>query len=120
MRILFIDDEREPGCYRSVKYRERLGLRYFTEAELEILKKRPQEDVARNYDEAINLLSNNQYDLVFFDHDLGENSKSGMDIAKWVVNNIEIPFLFYSHSANTIGRENITSLLTQYFNQLEE
>lgn len=119
MRILFIDDEREAQCFHSVKYRERLGLRYFSKNELEVLKQRPPIDIARNYDQAINFLQNNTYDLVCFDHDLGENQKTGMDIAKWVVQNIKTPFLVYSHSANKPGRENIESLLNQYFKSLK-
>jgi hypothetical protein len=118
MRILFIDDERESDCFHSVRYRERLQLRYFTKDELEVLKKRPPIDIARNYDQAINFLQNNSYDLVCFDHDLGENQKTGMDIAKWVVENIKTPFLVYSHSANKPGRENIESLLNQYFESI--
>ena len=118
MRILFIDDERESDCFHSVRYRERLGLRYFTKNELEVLKQHPPIDIARNYDQAINFLQNNSYDLVCFDHDLGENQKTGMDIAKWVVQNIKTPFLVYSHSANKSGRENIESLLNQYFESI--
>ena len=119
MKILFIDDEREPKCFHSIKYREKLQLRYFSNDELEVLKKRPPTDIARNYDQAINFLQNNTYDLVCFDHDLGENQKTGMDIAKWVTKNIKIPFLVYSHSANQPGRENIESLLNQYFESIK-
>jgi len=119
MRILFIDDERESNCFHSVRYRERLGLRYFTKNELEVLKKHPPIDIARNYDQAINFLQNNTYDLVCFDYDLGENQKTGMDIAIWVTQNIKIPFLVYSHSAYSIGRQNIESLLNQYFESIK-
>lgn len=118
-RLLFIDDERDHrSSFTSVKYRESLGLRYFTEAELAILSERPQVDVARNYNEAIALLQANKYDMICFDHDLGENQPTGMDIAKWIVSNLDYKFEFYVHSANPIGRTNIDSLLRQWINQL--
>lgn len=119
MRLLFIDDERDHrSSFTSAKYRERLGLRYFTPAELEILRTRPKVDVARNYDQAISFLQANQYDMICFDHDLGGDQKTGMDVAKWIVNNLKYKFEFYIHSANPIGRENIESLLRQWIERL--
>lgn len=55
-----------------------------------------------------------------FDHDLGDNSKSGMDAAKWLVdycmdNDVDIPEYFIQ-SANPVGRENIEGLLENFKN----
>lgn len=70
--------------------------------------------VARNYKEATEWLSHIVFDLVSFDHDLGEE-KTGYDIAKFIVeNDIAILDGFKVHSANPVGRFNIEQLLTHY------
>lgn len=116
-KILFIDDEREFETVISGKYIQRFGLPQFNDKQKLILSDNPIIDIARNYDQAIQLLSYNQYDMIFFDHDLGEN-QSGKDIANWITKNIQTPFEFYVHSANIVGRTNIHSLLFQYNNFL--
>lgn len=116
-RVLFIDDERELSTVQGVRYREMVGLRPFTTEEKDVLWGHPHVDIARNYDEAIRHLSAHKYDMVLFDHDLGPG-KNGMDIAKWVVENIKEPFLHYVHSANVIGRINIDLLIKQYFDSI--
>ena len=116
-KILFIDDEREFVIVIGNRYRQILGLRDFTVEEYTVINNDPQVDIARSYNQAVELFSNNTYDMVFFDHDLGEE-KNGMDIAKWVSSNITVPFLFYVHSANPAGRINIMSYIQQYFNHL--
>lgn len=72
MKCLLIDDERlvrwvcqEQG-YDSISA--------FNDAEW---------DVAKNYEEAIDCLSENSYDLVTFDHDLGYG-KNGYDALEWL------------------------------------
>jgi hypothetical protein len=62
--------------------------------------------------------------VISFDHDLGLCQKSGMDAAKWLVEqdmicNIHIPrnFQFFVHSANPCGRANIQGLLQNYLEQ---
>ena len=77
--------------------------------------------VARTYDEAIRALEQQEFDLISFDHDLGEE-KTGYDIAKYIVDrclndNLKLP-LFASQSANPIGRNNILSLF-QNFNKFK-
>lgn len=59
--------------------------------------------------------------FISFDHDLGGDNASGMDIAKWIVESdlnkeISIPdgFDFYVHSQNPNGAGNIEGLLRQY------
>ena len=90
---LFIDDIRNPDEY----------LRY--EAGLVLW--------ASDYDSAIKILEQGAPDLVSFDHDLGE-VKSGYDIAKYIVEN-QIPIKYFTiHSANPVGRFNISQLLTHY------
>jgi hypothetical protein len=53
---------------------------------------------------------------ISFDHDLGENQKTGYDVAKWLVDqeydlrNIEI----HVHSANPVGRDNIYGIINSW------
>jgi hypothetical protein len=65
--------------------------------------------------------SNGVPEVISFDHDLGMCQKSGMDAAKWLVEqdltcNAFIPenFRFFVHSANPCGRANIQGLLENY------
>jgi hypothetical protein len=57
---------------------------------------------------------------ISFDHDLGWNNisnqprLSGMDCAKWLVENNYVPDRFYVHSANPVGAENILCLLNNW------
>lgn len=62
--------------------------------------------------------------FISFDHDLGANQPSGMDITKWLVESeldgkLKFPegFDFYVHSQNTAGAKNIEGLLRQYLQQ---
>jgi hypothetical protein len=83
--------------------------------------------VVRSYQEAIDMiLDYGMPAYLSFDHDLGDNVKSGFDLAKWIVessldNIITIPdhFEFNVHSANPVGAENIDGLLTQYLETLK-
>ena len=70
--------------------------------------------IVKNYNEAINILNNYDIDIIDLDHDLGEE-KTGYDIAKYIVaSNIKIKEGFKIHSANSVGRYNISQLLTHY------
>ena len=70
--------------------------------------------IAKTYDEAVDLLSiKGLIDIVYFDHDLGEE-KTGYDIAKYIVENSVYLYGFKIHSANPVGRFNISQLLTHY------
>ncbi len=59
---------------------------------------------------------------ISFDHDLGENTPTGFDLAKWLVekdldqNGGFLPpdFDFFVHSANPVGAQNIQGLLGGY------
>lgn len=95
MKILFIDDIRNPFNYIKD-----------TDNVLVI--------IARTVHEALVGLNNYTFDIIMFDHDLGEE-RTGYDIAKYIVeNNIKIKKGFTIHSANPVGRHNISQLLTHY------
>lgn len=70
--------------------------------------------VARSYDEAIYALSQQEFDIISFDNDIGVG-KTGYDIAKYIVeNSIKIKEGFFVHSSNPVGKFNIIQLLTHY------
>lgn len=95
MKILFIDDIRNPFDYIKD-----------TDNVLTI--------IARTSHEAIKALKEYTFDIIMFDHDLGED-RTGYDIAKYIVSNqIEIKQGFKIHSANPVGRFNISQLMTHY------
>ena len=91
-------------------------------------------DTARNYDEAVKLLSENKYDMVSFDHDLadvhyacgdnniGDMEKTGYHIALWLLehklNGGYAPQFFRVHSMNPVGRQRIINTLINHL-QLE-
>lgn len=72
----------------------------------------------RNYQEFCSFLNENGLpDIVCFDHDLGEE-KSGYDCAKFLVQfcqdrNLDIP-VFDIQSSNTVGKDNIRSLMESW------
>lgn len=95
MKILFIDDIREPSQYINTNIDSKIF-------------------IARNFNEAIKMLEIFTFDIIFFDHDLGEE-KTGYDIAKWIIeNNIKINKGFNIISSNSVGRFNISQLLNHY------
>ena len=69
--------------------------------------------VARNYDEAIKVLQLGFVKVISLDHDLGENSKTGYDIVKWMESTLRcgnianINCEFRIHSSNPVGRANM-------------
>lgn len=58
--------------------------------------------------------------FVSFDHDLGDDQPTGMDVAKWLIDydmdNEVMPddFSFYVHSQNPVGAKNIQSYIDGY------
>lgn len=82
--------------------------------------------IVRAFDEFVSLmyhLSVGGFDAftISFDHDLGANEPSGMDVAKWLVERdqdeydwLNRDFKFYVHSQNPVGKANIESLLNNY------
>jgi hypothetical protein len=77
--------------------------------------------VVRSYDEAVTYVQTHGFpQAVSFDHDLGDAVPTGMDFARWLVeqdldsNSMPDSFEFNVHSANPVGRDNINGLLTNY------
>ena len=69
------------------------------------------------------ILENGLPDGICFDHDLGEDTPTGYDSAKWLVNycldnNISPP-AWSSQSANPVGKANINRLLKNFVRSLE-
>lgn len=67
--------------------------------------------VARNYNEAIELLNSNEVNILSLDHDLGiyDNGveKNGYDIVKYMCENGISPRKIYIHTDNVVGRDNM-------------
>lgn len=61
-------------------------------------------------------------EFISFDHDLGPECQTGMDLAKWLVEFdqyrkgkfIPANFSFRVHSQNPVGKANIEGLMNQY------
>lgn len=78
--------------------------------------------VARSFAEALTAIHTlGPPVFISFDHDLGEDVPTGMDLAKWLVDqeldgNLSLPrgFTFNVHSANPVGAKNIEGLLNGY------
>lgn len=53
---------------------------------------------------------NQHYELISFDHDLGENTLTGYDVVKEIVDDLDINFTFdrfQFHTANVVGFRNM-------------
>lgn len=80
--------------------------------------------IARNWEETMRALRvHGMPGYISFDHDLGENERTGYDIAKLLVDldmngerDFALPaeFEFYVHSQNPIGKANIEAYLNNY------
>ncbi len=98
--VLFLDDEREPSRH--------------------LLAQNAEVVVCRTYDEAIQTIrQRGTPSHICFDHDLGPDSETGYDFAKWLVDaslqsGSNIPIRFSVHSQNPIGAANIKALLDNY------
>jgi len=83
--------------------------------------------IARSFTEAVNVvIMLGVPEHLSFDHDLGEDTPTGHDFAKWLIeqdldNTHVFPegFTFYVHSANPPGRINIQSLMESYLRTKE-
>lgn len=58
-----------------------------------------------------------QYDreLLWASPDMPDCEESGYDAAKWLIYNNIIPKMFYVHSGNPVGAENILKLLNNWY-----
>ena len=64
---------------------------------------------------AIQLLKMGDVEEISLDHDLGENRKTGYEVAKWIEKQVItkgfIPPVIFIHSANPVGRKNIEAAI---------
>jgi len=99
---LFIDDERAPNNFPPV------GDKWV---------------IVRTMEEAVRYIDAAGFpQFITFDHDLGEDEPSGMDIAKWLIAQdqrsngkcLSDEFTFAVHSQNSPGTANIKGLLSNY------
>ena len=79
--------------------------------------------IVRDVPEAIAyIVSNGCPSFISFDHDLGEDKKTGADLAKWMTEQdmdmsgsfFPEDFDFYIHSQNPVGAANIRGWLSGY------
>ena len=82
-------------------------------------------EIVRNYETFVNWIEENGLpEEISFDHDLGENQKTGYDCAKWLcgycwTNGLPIP-TWNVHSANPVGRDNIVQLVQNFEKKLND
>lgn len=80
-------------------------------------------EIVRNYDDFVKYITENALpDEISFDHDLGEQTKTGYDCAKWLceycwTNGLPVPD-WNVHSANPVGRDNIIQILESFQKKL--
>ena len=80
-------------------------------------------DIARTYDEAVKLLSTNQYTDIYLDHDIASfrpdgREMTGYDVVLFLVdrkhNNEYVPQNFHMLTANPVGRKNMEGVINRY------
>jgi hypothetical protein len=103
--VLWLDDNRSPN-YHIIELGD---AKYVT-------------DWCKNFDDFKKSVLCKIPDIIYFDHDLGEE-KTGYDCAWWLVNycidhDIKLP-AFEIHSKNPVGKENIERLLNNYIRHME-
>jgi hypothetical protein len=97
--LIWVDDIRVVPMYLREKYDNVLICRTFRQA-ISYLNMVKNREIAGSVS-------------ISLDHDLG-GSRTGYDLAKYIVEN-EIPIAsFDCHSANVVGKQNITDLLNHY------
>lgn len=97
---LFLDDEREPSLALLARDQNVIVSRNFTDAKDVVLRRGMPAHVC-------------------FDHDLGDDSLTGHDFAKWLVDHAldqpSPPEIKYSvHSQNPVGAANIRGTIDNY------
>jgi hypothetical protein len=79
--------------------------------------------IVTNFDQAVKYITERGVpNYMSFDHDLGEDSKTGYEFVKWLVEAdmdsggklIPSDFSYYVHSQNPIGAANIRGYLSSY------
>lgn len=113
MRILFLDDDRNRHSLFTNKL-DNIGAKDISLHH------------AFDYNSFVELVSKNNYDMVFLDHDLSYEAvmcdpnnieeKTGTDVAKWICENKKPNELneIVIHSLNPVGSKNMVSILFEY------
>lgn len=106
---LFIDDERNPIDVKWGDWKD------------QALYRDEEWFIARNWAEVSELIISLGFpQMISFDHDLGENERTGYEIAQklcnMIMDGIEIPrgFEFRVHSKNPVGSENIRGYMNNF------
>ncbi len=76
--------------------------------------------LAETVDKAIELLENNKVTEISLDHDLGANTPTGYDLAKWMTANGKWPEVVIFHSANPVGVANMKAEYEFYLKYKEK
>ena len=80
--------------------------------------------IVRNFKEFKHeILTNGLPDEFSFDHDLGDNEKTGYEIVKWLIDdmNFDIRGIKINvHSANPVGKKNIEMYIKNYIKFIDE
>lgn len=123
MRVMFLDDIRNldyldkvtwANCYSNLSYEE------FQEASKADITLCRSVKEAKSY-----ILSNGVPDVIFFDHDLGINTETGLvedsvEFVNWLIesdydqNYIPRGFKYLVHSSNPVGAKNLASKVDGY------
>jgi hypothetical protein len=69
--------------------------------------------VARTYDDALRMLRRFDYDVLYLDHDLGEDARTGYDLLKQLVAENRVPPRVECISWNPVGRRRIEALAAE-------
>lgn len=112
---LFIDDTREPSFLWIEEYVGREGIEFARRVDQNWV-------VARDFDEAADIVTAfGAPRWIAFDHDLGNQSLSGLEFAKWLAamemdGHLRLPddFDYFVHSQNPVGAENIRAYMKNY------
>jgi len=65
---------------------------------------------AKDFNQAINILSAEKFDIAFLDHDIKGSDKDGTTLVKWIVdNNLNLPIIY--HSFNPVAVRNMQSII---------
>jgi hypothetical protein len=107
--FLFIDDERNPIDVTWGTWQD------------QALYRDGEWIIARNWFEVLEIVvSFGLPSMISFDHDLGENEKTGYEIAQklcdMIMDGIDLPenFEFRVHSKNPVGAENIRNYMNNF------
>lgn len=76
--------------------------------------------VCRTFNEGIDALSEQPWDLLLLDHDLGEeiSGNDGYGVANWLERNPQhMPKMIEIVSSNPVGRQNIERVLQKYYHK---